>query len=344
LGDKKIRTLLIDDSGFMRILISDLLREDGMIDVMATASNGFDGVLKARQLKPDVIITNMVMPQYDGLYVVQTLMKEMSVPIIVLSSLHRSDPKIYTALQEGAFSFLGKPAKIEIENGYPRLRKVVHEASSRDLISEGNVLPGRKSIIGEPEAQFDIIALGVSTGGPKAIEHIVRNLPEGINVPILVAQHMPDTFIESFASRLDETSSLRVSVLQDGGEMLPNCIYFAPGTSNIRVVRNELQKPVVTFVNDTYKEFNNPSIDCLFESIATVYGPRALAVILTGMGKDGVAGLQKIKESGGVTIAQDEISSVVYGMPRAAFESGAALHKLSIQEIPDFIIRRLYTA
>jgi two-component system chemotaxis response regulator CheB len=101
---------------------------------------------------------------------------------------------------------------------------------------------------------------------------------------------------------------------------------------------------VITFVNDIYKEFNNPSVDCLFESIAAAYGPRALAIILTGMGRDGVAGLQRIKESGGVTVAQDETSSVVYGMPRAAFESGAALHKLSIQEMPEFIIRKLYTA
>lgn len=330
----------------MRILLSDLLREDGTIDVMATASNGFDGVLKARNLKPDVIITNMVMPQYDGLYVVKTLMKEMSVPIIVLSSLHRSDPKIYSALQEGAFTFLGKPAKSEIEKGYARLCRLVHEASyiETQYTSDTIVNPGTVSYTDKPHPQFDIIALGVSTGGPKTIEYIVRNLPKDINVPILVAQHMPDLFIESLANRLNDTSAWRVSVLQDGEEMMPNRIYFAPGISNIRVVRNESHVPVITFVNDIYKEFNNPSVDCLFESIAEVYGPRALAVILTGMGKDGVAGLKKIKECGGVTIAQDETSSVVYGMPRAAFESGAALHKLSIQEIPDFIIRRLYTA
>lgn len=324
----------------MRILLSDLLREDGGIEVIASAGNGFDGVLKARELKPDVIITNMVMPQYDGLYVVKTLTKEMSVPIIVLSALHRSDPKIYSALQEGAFMFLSKPAKHEIEEGYNRLRKVVHKASLiEDTVTEQDaVATPRKS------KQFDIIALGVSTGGPKTIEYIVQNLPEYIDAPILVAQHMPDLFIESLANRLNDTSERRVSVLQDGEEMMPNHIYFAPGTSNIRVVRGEGHKPVIKFVDDIYKEFNNPSVDCLFESIADVYGSRALAVILTGMGRDGVVGLQRIKESGGVTIAQDETSSVVYGMPRAAFESGAALHKLSIQEIPEFIIRKLYTA
>ncbi len=330
----------------MRILLSDLLREDGTIDVMATASNGFDGVLKARDLKPDIIITNMVMPQYDGLYVVKTLMKEMSVPIIVLSALHRSDPKIYSALQEGAFMFLSKPAKSEIENGYTRLCQVVREALHIEVQrKEADIAgPHTESGVTKSHRQFDIIALGVSTGGPKTIEYIVSNLPKDINVPILVAQHMPDLFIESLASRLNDTSAWRVSVLQDGEEMMSNRIYFAPGTANIRVARNESHAPVITFVNDVYKEFNNPSVDCLFESIAAVYGPRALAVILTGMGKDGVAGLQKIKECGGVTIAQDETSSVVYGMPRAAFESGAAVHKLSIQEIPDFIIRRLYTA
>ena len=338
--DKKIKTLLIEDSAFMRILLSDLLREDGRIDVIASAANGFDGVVKARELKPDVIITNMIMPQYDGLYVVTTLTKEMSVPIIVLSALHHSDPKIYSALEQGAFMFLSKPAKFEIDAGYGRLRNVVYEASVRDNVSAS------PNAIATPRKnkQFDIIALGVSTGGPKTIEYIVQNLPEYIDVPVLVAQHMPDLFIESLANRLNETSSRRVTVLQDGEVMLPNHIYFAPGTSNIRVVRDERHKPVITFVNDIYKEFNNPSVDCLFESIAEVYGSRALAVILTGMGKDGVAGLQKIKECGGVTIAQDETSSVVYGMPRAAFESGAARYKLSIQEIPEFITRKLYRA
>lgn len=327
----------------MRILLSDLLREDGTIDVIATASNGFDGVLKARDLKPDVIITNMVMPQYDGLYVVQTLMKEMSVPIIVLSALHRSDSQIYSALQEGAFAFLGKPANSEIANGYTRLRKMVHEAMPANAQHEDDAIYSATARTSQTR-QFDIIALGVSTGGPKTIEYIVSNLPKDIDVPILVVQHMPDLFIESLANRLNDNSAMCVSVLQDGEVMLPNHIYFAPGTSNIRVVRDETQAPVIRFVDDIYKEFNNPSVDCLFESIAEVYGPRALAIILTGMGKDGVAGLQKIKEYGGVTIAQDETSSVVYGMPRAAFESGAALHKLSIQEIPDFIIRKLYTA
>ena len=324
----------------MRILLSDLLREDGGIDVIASAGNGFDGVLKARELKPDVIITNMVMPQYDGLYVVKTLTKEMSVPIIVLSALHRSDPKIYSALQQGAYTFLNKPVKRDIEDGYDRLCKVVHEASLIDnaTTSHTDILTARKP------RNFDIIALGVSTGGPKTIEYIVQNLPEYIDVPILVAQHMPDLFIVSLANRLNDTSARHVSVLQDGEVMMPDHIYFAPGTSNIRVVRDERHRPVITFVNDIYKEFNNPSVDCLFESIASVYGSRALAVILTGMGKDGVAGLQKIKACGGVTIAQDETSSVVYGMPRAAFESGAAMHKLSIQEIPEFIIRKLYTA
>jgi two-component system chemotaxis response regulator CheB len=342
---KKINTLLIDDSGLMRIILSDLLREDSRINLLATASNGRDGVAKAKALKPDVVITNMIMPLYDGLFVVKTLMKDMPLPIILISSLQRSDPQIFDALQEGAFAFLEKPQKHDISNGYPRLKKLVHKAiQANDLdFTQDTGVNNITEYTSSTHPQYDIIAIGVSTGGPKAIEHIVHNLPRTIDVPIIIAQHMPESFIESFASRLNETSVTGVSVVTDGEVLNPNRIYLAPGTSNIRIYRNEDQKPAVRFVKDVYKEFNNPSIDCLFESIAEIYRHRAMAIVLTGMGKDGTVGLTKIKEQRGLTVAQDEASSVVYGMPKVAFESGAATHQLPITEIPDFIIHSLYS-
>jgi two-component system, chemotaxis family, protein-glutamate methylesterase/glutaminase len=338
----KIKTLLIDDSGFMRILLSDLLRKDDRIEIVGTAINGLEGVEKVKRLKPDVVITDMVMPQYDGLYVVQQLMKEMPLPIILLSSLDRTNPKIFDALKEGAFDFIDKPVEKEVSGGYLPLTQMVREASLADYLKLRQRIIGRNTNVHTLEARlnYDIIAIGASTGGPSAVEYMVNNLPNNLTIPVLIAQHMPERFIESYAVRLKETSGQCVSVLQDGEHLLSNHIYMAPGTANLRI---ELlgSTPSAKFEAKHFQEYNNPSIDCLFESIAALYGSRAAGIILTGMGRDGTIGLQKIRAAGGFTIAQDEGSSVVYGMPKSAFESGAAMFQLPLSEIPNFIISAL---
>lgn len=338
----KIKTLLIDDSGFMRILLADLLRKDENIEVVATATNGLEGVEKVKTFKPDVVITDMVMPQYDGLYVVQQLMKEMPLPIILLSSLNRTDPKIFDALKEGAFDFLDKPQGDEISLGYPPLTRMVKEASLTDYLKIRQRVKGRNIFVHTFEARlnYDIIVIGASTGGPSALEFLVSNLPANLVVPVVIAQHMPERFIESFAVRLADTIGVKMSVAKDGEQLMNNHIYLAPGTANMRIHLSG-SVPVVKYVVDQYKEFNHPSIDCLFESVASIYGSRAIGVVLTGMGKDGAMGLDKIRNAGGLTLTQDEISSVVYGMPKVAFESGAAQHQMPLTEIPNFIISAL---
>jgi two-component system, chemotaxis family, protein-glutamate methylesterase/glutaminase len=337
----KIKTLLIEDSGFMRILLSDLLRKDENIELVATAINGLEGVEKVKTFKPDVVITDMVMPQYDGLYVVQQLMKDMPLPIILLSSLDRADPKIFDALKEGAFDFVDKPQEKEVSQGYLPLTRMVREASLTDYLKIRQRIKGRNTSEHTFEARlnYDIIAIGASTGGPSAVELLVTNLPTNLTIPVIIAQHMPERFIESFSARLADLG-LRVSVAKDGEHLLSNHIYLAPGTANMRIDFSG-SSPVAKYVYDQYKEFNHPSIDCLFESVANIYGKRAVGVILTGMGKDGTLGLNKIREAGGLTLTQDELSSVVYGMPKVAFESGAAKHQIPLTEIPNFIISAL---
>lgn len=326
----------------MRILLSDMLRKDGSIEVIATAANGLEGVEKVKALKPDVVITDMVMPQFDGLYVVQQLMKDMPVAIILLSSLDRTDPKIFDALNEGAFDFIDKPKEKQIAEGAFPLNQMVKEASMADFLKLRKRVKGRNTHIHSFEARlnYDIIVVGASTGGPSAVELLVNNLPANLTLPVVVAQHMPERFIESFAQRLKDTTGLKVSVAREGERLLSNHIYLAPGTANMRIAL-ENSSLVVQFSHDHFKEFNNPSIDCLFESVGDLYGTRAIGVILTGMGKDGAKGLERIRASGGLTIAQDEPSSVVYGMPKVAFETGAATHQIPMNEISNFIVSAL---
>lgn len=336
----KIKTLLIEDSGFMRIFLSDILRKDDRIDLIATANNGKDGVEKALALKPDVVITDMMMPDYDGLFVVRQLMKNMPLPIILLSSLNRTNPQVFDALKEGAFDFLDKPQGKE--NGYLPLTMMVREASLTDYIKLRKRSKGTNTSVHTFEAKlnFDIIVIGASTGGPSAVEYIVNNIPTNLTIPVIIAQHMPERFIETFAARLAGSTGLHVSVLSEGERLIGNHIYLAPGTSNIRLVKYSGSVSVY-YVNDTYKEYNRPSIDCIMESVGEVYGKRAIGVILTGMGKDGTLGLSTIKKAGGLTISQNEASSVVYGMPKSAWESGAATHQIPVTEIPNFIISAL---
>jgi two-component system, chemotaxis family, protein-glutamate methylesterase/glutaminase len=338
----KIKVLLIEDSGFMRIVLSDLLRNDKDIELIATANNGRDGVEKAKALQPQVVITDMIMPNYDGLYVVKTLMQEHPLPIILLSSLDRADPQIFDALKEGAFDFLDKPADATSTKGYSRLTELVHEASMTNFQKLTGRFRGRNAQAHTFEAKlnYDIVVIGASTGGPGAVEFVVNNLPKNLAIPVIIAQHMPDRFIESFAGRLKDETGLNMSVAASEETLLPNHLYLAPGTSNIRIVKKN-GSHTVRYVDEHFKEFNCPSIDCLMDSIADAYGKRAIGVILTGMGKDGTAGLMKMKLGGCLTITQDEKTSVVYGMPKSAFESGAASHQMALQQIPNFIVSAL---
>jgi two-component system, chemotaxis family, protein-glutamate methylesterase/glutaminase len=336
----KIRTLLIEDSGFMRIVLTDLLRKDGSIEVVGTAADGFDGVGKSRLLLPDVIVTDMIMPRYDGLYVVREVMKERPVPIILLSALDRADEKIFIALSEGAFDFVDKPRREELVSGCASLVTMIHEASTARCGKPEAPAPRHRTDSIDSSALYDVLAIGASTGGPGAVEAIISSLPDTLSLPVVIAQHMPARFIETFAQRLNQHTGLTVSVASQGEYLLPNHIYLAGGTANLRIERKE-GRPVANYVSDSYSEFNCPSIDCVFESIAEHFGSRALCIILTGMGKDGAKGMKKIKDCGGLTIAQDEHSSVVYGMPKAAVDNMAVSHQICLSEISNFVMNAL---
>lgn len=339
----RIRTILIDDSAFMRKVISDIIRTDDTIDLVGIAHGGKQGSEMAMLHKPDVIITDMVMPDYDGLYVVNSIMEKQPAPIILLSSLEKTDSRIFDALEQGAFDFIDKPTdlgKVEIEDY--RLLNLIKEASCTDItVLKAKQLARKNSHAHtfDEKLNYDIIVIGASTGGPGAIEWIINNLPSNLKVPIVVVQHMPSRFLETFSARLSTQSPMPVILASRGEKVKGGCVYIAPGDLNLRIERNILNnEPIFTSTQKKYSEFNYPSIDCLFESVAETFGKNSLAVVLTGMGKDGTAGMMKIKEAGGFTIGQNEESSVVYGMPKAAFEAGAVKQVVSLQEIPGFIV------
>lgn len=337
----RIRTVLIDDSAFMRKLIGEIISADNSLELVGVASNGREGERLALSLQPDVVVTDMVMSEFDGMYVVNSLMNKQPVPIILLSSLEKTDVRIFDALKSGAFEFIDKPTDYrgdQMQNY--GLVDLIKEASRADVSQLKARQTGKNNHRHSFESlNYQIVVIGASTGGPGAVEHIITNLPRNLQVPIVVAQHMPARFIESFASRLNDSNAIPVRLPAKGEQLRPGVVYVAPGDANMRIDRNlATGQPIITFTQKKYREFNNPSIDCLFESVAATYGRHAIGVILTGMGRDGAVGLKSIRERGGYTIAQDEDSSVVYGMPKVAHEVGAAKQVVNLKEIPGFIV------
>jgi two-component system chemotaxis response regulator CheB len=339
----RIRTVLIDDSAFMRKVISDIINTDESIELVGIAKDGQQGTQMTFDLKPDVVITDMVMPDYDGVYVVNAVMEKHPVPIILLSSLEKTDTRIFDALEYGAFEFIDKPTDMNrVRVGDYHLLSLIKEASRTDislLKAKQQARRNSHSHSFESTLNYEIIVIGASTGGPGAVEMIINNLPKNLKVPVIVVQHMPTRFLETYTQRLNENTTLTVRLARKGEPIKGGIIYVAPGEANMRIEQNLITcQPMVTFTEKKYDEFNYPSIDCLFESVADIYGKNAIGVILTGMGKDGAKGLKKIQEKGGYTIAQDEESSVVYGMPKVAFEIGAVKQVVSLKQIPGFIV------
>ncbi|HEY5744490.1 MAG TPA: chemotaxis-specific protein-glutamate methyltransferase CheB [Chryseolinea sp.] len=339
----RIRTVLIDDSAFMRKVIGDIIHGDGSLELVGVATNGRQGTSMALASKADVVITDMVMPDYDGLFVIKSILEQRPVPIILLSSLEKTDSRIFDALKYGAFEFIDKPTDMEqVRRGDYRLLDLIKEAARTDITllktKQASAKNNHVHSFGE-NLNYEIIVIGASTGGPGAVELIINNLPENLKVPVVIVQHMPTRFLETFTERLNENSPLPVRLARKGEIVKGGNVYVAPGEYNMRIEQNHLNaEPMVTFTNEQYKEFNYPSVDCLFESVADVYGKHAIGVILTGMGKDGAAGLMKIREKGGYTIAQDGESSVVFGMPKAAIERGAAKQVVSLKQMAGFIV------
>ena len=341
MSSPKIRTLLIDDCQITCTAFGVFLRRDAEIELVGMAFGGEEGINKARQLTPDVIVTDVDMPGCDGVAVVQTIMREMPTPIILLSGLEKEHPKIFEALNAGAFDFLSKEAVATTRrHPQPLLNGLIRAANQVSLkkIDDCRVKKNTHRHSFDAQLPYNIIALGASTGGPAAIEALLNALPANLNIPVVVAQHMPEYFLLAFAQRLDKISPLRVKIAESGEVLRGQTVYIMPGHTNTQVVRRATGSPVFKCTRRQYAAFNHPSIDALFSSLAEVYREKTIGVVLTGMGKDGTEGLRAIRQQQGYTIGQDEASSVVFGMPKHAYDSGTVQQMLPLREIPGFLV------
>ena len=337
---RKIRVLVVDDSAFMRKAIREILERDPSIEVVGTARNGLDALEKIKELNPDVVTLDINMPVMDGKECLRRIMEENPLPVVVVSSLTQDEAPITLELLDmGAVDYVPKPSgtiSLDIDKVADEIIEKVKYAARVGVRLR---IARRKTFTHvEPEkklAQFSV-AIGISTGGPKTLIDILENLEPDPDTCYLVAQHMPYQFTVSLAERLNRYTPIPFHLAKNGMYMQGGYGYLAPGGYNMKA-DSSMKLRVSKFPDTTFK----PSVDVLFDSVAEVFGDRAIGVILTGIGDDGAKGLLKMKERGAVTIAESEETAVVYGMPRAAKEIGAAQVIAPSYEIAEIIKRSL---
>lgn len=343
----RIRVLVVDDSALIRSLMRELLGSQPDIEVVGMAPDPHVARELIKQLNPDVITLDVEMPRMNGLDFLEKLMRLRPMPVVMVSSLTEQGSEVtLKALELGAVDFITKP-RLGVAEQFPELAREIGDkirtaARARirrhglGLAVASQPRPIAGHVFGTTEK---LLCIGASTGGTEALKKVLCNMPA--NAPgMLITQHMPESFTRSFAERLNGLSAMTVKEATHNERVLPGHAYVAPGHSHLRV-----KKGGAYYYTELSQEApvnrHRPSVDVLFHSAAQVLGPNALGVLLTGMGKDGAAGLLAMRQAGAYTIAQDEASCVVFGMPRAAIDMGAAMEVVPLQDIARRVLERL---
>ena len=333
----KVRVLVVDDSALMRKLIPQMLESDQSIEVVGTAMDGNFCLKKIEELRPNVITLDLQMPGMNGIDTLKEIMRRHPLPVIVVSS-HSTDGASITfkALGLGAFDFVTKPqdASAHMAETARQLIAKIKAAADCKVVRPGTlgaavrVEKTASAKSGPPPTKT--VAIGISTGGPQALEYLLSQLPPDFPGTILVVQHMPSGFTEMFAKRLDELCALRVKEAQSGDVLQAGRVLVCPGSRHMTVKRLPMGD-VVVLNDEPLVNGHRPSVDVLFHSLAQEFGRMSVAVLMTGMGDDGAQGLGEVKKAGGMTIAQSEESCVVFGMPKAAIERGYATRVVGLE-------------
>lgn len=329
----KIRVLVVDDSAFMRKIIKQMAESDHEIEVVGSARDGMEGVEMAMSLRPDVITMDVEMPRMNGLEAIDIIMEKCPTPTIMVSSLTVEGARAtFQALDRGAADYISKnltTSSLDLMKIQDELiAKIKAVARKRDRLSGLKVFRKPEPLVA-PKKSFvtqkvAFVAIGASTGGPRAVQEVLSHLPGDMTTPFLVAIHMPRAFTGAFAERLDELCKLPVKEAEDGDRIKAGHVFLTPGGRQTRVKKKSVTDFYLEINDEPYNMLYRPSIDISMTSVADCYPGRSMGVMLTGMGHDGVEGMRLIKERGGKTLAQNEETCTVYGMPKAVIEAGLA--------------------
>jgi len=343
-----LRVMVVDDTSLYRMLVTHALRQLDHVEVVGSAVNGEDALKKVPELKPDLITLDVEMPIMDGLTTLGHLQQRMpDIGVVMISSLtqHGAETTMQ-ALELGAFDFVGKPDGKDLNANKEMLaagiKRVLQAFMTRRSLRA--LMASRPAQIATPAkpslkpTEIEAVAVGISTGGPNALGEMVPQLPADLGVPIFLVQHMPPSFTAALAATLDRKSAIHVVEGAHRQVAEANTIYIAPGGKHMKV-RRQGAKVVLEMTEDPPEHHCRPAVDYLFRSVAEVYGPNALGVVMTGMGADGALGLSQMKKQGAQTMAQNEESCVVYGMPMEAAKTGDVDEVLPLDRIAAEIAR-----
>jgi two-component system, chemotaxis family, protein-glutamate methylesterase/glutaminase len=341
----KIKVLLIDDSAIVLSILKKILLNSQEIDVIGTASNGKEGIQKVKELNPDVICTDLMMPVMDGLEFTKELMQNIPKPILVISSAleGQNESNVFQLLEAGALEVFPKPkggsekdyeiirpkleSKIRLIHSIPVFKK--RASRKLEMDTSVNLVSSR-----DKSKSIRFLVIGSSTGGPNALQKILEKLPDKFPIPVICIQHISDGFIGSMVTWLDQCSKLKVKIMEEEETPVPGTIYFPKDHKHLVINSDGKLKES----REVSTNGHTPSINIAFNSFATHFGSTTLGVILTGMGDDGASGLLSIKNRGGRTIGESPETCVVYGMPRVAMEMGAIDYQLPLEKIADKIL------
>lgn len=352
---KKIRVLVVDDSAFMRKTISGMLALDPEIEIVGAAPDGNFALKSIPELNPDVITMDVEMSGMDGITTLKHVMEKFPRPVIMVSALTKEGAEVtLNALNFGAVDFLQKPSgtiSLDMKSQANILIEKVKNASKVDPTKLKKIKPAfiRKAVDVKPgDIKSDVkgialkpcksvVAIGVSTGGPQTLLNMIPQIPETIPAAILIVQHMPPTFTEIFAKRLDSVSQINVKEASNGDVLEEGTAYIAPGDYHMFAVKGLGSKYVIKIRREPYDTLHRPSVDIMMESVAKTFGSRIIGILMTGMGHDGVEGMKMIRAGGGRTIAEDESTAVIFGMPKAAINAKCVEYVLPYPEITNKI-------
>ena len=358
-----VKVLIVDDTALVRQMLEEMLNSDPAIEVVGTASDPYDAREKIKKLHPDVLTLDIEMPKMDGVTFLKNLMRLHPMPVVMVSTLTEKGASVtFEALDLGAVDFVTKP-KFDLQNTFEKYRfeicskvknasrvnksmleqqyqrYVANKAHKPSLASAPSTTAGATaptSASGGGFAANKLIALGASTGGTEAIKEVLMRLPAQ-SPAMVITQHIPAAFSLPFAQRMNSVSAMTVVQAEDGQKILPGHVYIAPGDKHLKVVKEGMSM-VCRLDDGEPVNRHKPSVDVMFDSVEPYAGRHLISVLLTGMGVDGAKGMKKLKDKGALTIAQDENSSVVWGMPGEAVKIGAADHVLRLDQIPEKIL------
>jgi two-component system chemotaxis response regulator CheB len=343
-----IQVLIVDDSALVRSMLRDIISGDPDMEVIATASNGVEAIRAVNELNPDVVTMDIHMPDMDGLAALEYIMSKRPMPVVMLSALAKKGADAtLKALELGAVDFITKPSH------FPSAVKEIREEV---ILKVKTAAQARKSMLRDPgrrkerrklttrkkaKPEEKLVIIGASAGGPKALAEIMPLFPADTPAAMIIVQHMPSVFTGSFAERLNSNCELKVKEAEENDNLVPGRVLVAPGGRDMIVVTGSEGAGMVNLMSSQNKVGASPRIDSTMITAAESYGKGSIGVIMTGMGSDGALGIEKIKKGKGGTVAQDEETCLVYGMPRVAIEGGCVDWVVPLDRIPEKVLELL---